>query len=59
MSQRADPPFIGAGVDRGIFVRTKEVAMLSAMTQPDRIGRALEALITEATRVERHGFTAV
>jgi zinc protease len=39
-------------------VRTKEVAMLSAMTQPDRIGRALEAMITEATRVERHGFTA-
>ena len=58
VSQRADPPFIGAGVDRGIFVRTKEVAMLSAMTQPDRIGRALEAMITEATRVERHGFTA-
>ena len=58
LSQRADAPFIGAGVDRGIFVRTKEVAMLSAMTQPDRIGRALEALITEATRVERHGFTA-
>ncbi len=58
VSQRADAPFIGAGVDRGIFVRTKEVAMLSAMTQPDRIGRALEALITEATRVERHGFTA-
>jgi zinc protease len=58
LSQRADPPFIGAGVDRGIFVRTKEVAMLSAMTQPDRIGRALEALVTEAARVERHGFTA-
>ena len=57
-SQRADAPFIGAGVDRGIFVRTKEVAMLSAMAQPDRIGRALEALITEATRAERHGFTA-
>jgi len=58
VSQRADAPFIGGGVDRGIFVRTKEVAMLSAMTQPDRIGRALEAMITEATRVERHGFTA-
>jgi len=58
VSQRADAPFIGAGVDRGIFVRTKEVAMLSAMTQPDRIGRALEALVTEAARVERHGFTA-
>jgi len=58
LSQRADAPFIGAGVDRGIFVRTKEVAMLSAMTQPDRIGRALEAIATEAARVERHGFTA-
>jgi zinc protease len=58
LSQRADAPFIGAGVDRGIFVRTKEVAMLSAMSQPDRIGRALEAVVTEAARVERHGFTA-
>ncbi len=58
LSQRADAPFIGAGVDRGIFVRTKEVAMLSAMAQPDRIGRALEALVAEASRVERHGFTA-
>ena len=58
LSQRADAPFIGAGVDRGIFVRTKEVAMLSAMTQPDRIARALEAVVTEAARVERHGFTA-
>ena len=58
LSQRSDAPFIGAGVDRGIFVRTKEVAMLSAMVQPDRVGRALEALVTEAARVERHGFTA-
>ncbi len=58
LSQRADAPFIGAGVDRGIFVRTKEVAMLSAMTQPDRIARALDALVTEAARVEHHGFTA-
>jgi zinc protease len=58
LSQRADPPFIGAGIDRGILVRTKEVAMLSAMVQPDRIGRALEALLTESARVERHGFTS-
>ena len=58
LSQRADAPFIGAGVDRGIFVRTKEVAMLSAMAQPDRISRALEAIVGEASRVERHGFTA-
>jgi zinc protease len=58
LSQRADAPFIGAGVDRGIFVRSKEVAMLSAMVQPDRVERALEALVTEAARAERHGFTA-
>ncbi len=58
LSQRADAPFIGAGVNRGIFVRTAEVAMLSAMAQPDRIARALEALVGEASRVERHGFTA-
>jgi zinc protease len=58
LGQQADPPFLGAGVDRGIFVRTKEAAVLSAMAQPDKIERALETLLTESFRVLQHGFTA-
>jgi zinc protease len=58
LSQKADPPFLGAGVNRGIFVRTKEAATLSGVVPPDKIGRALEALLTEQARVAQHGFTA-
>jgi len=39
-------------------VRTKEVATLSAMTQPEKVLQALDALLTESARVARHGFTA-
>jgi len=58
LSQKADPPFLGAGVSRGIFVRTKEAATLSGVVPPDKIARALEALLTEQARVAQHGFTA-
>jgi len=58
LSQKADPPFLAAGVNRGIFVRTKEAAILSAVVPPDKITRALEALLTEAARIAQHGFTA-
>jgi len=58
ISQKADPPFMAAGVSRNIFVRSIDTAMLSAVTKPDGIERALDALLTEAARVSQHGFTA-
>jgi zinc protease len=58
LSQKADPPFLGAGVNRGIFVRTKEAANLSAVMSPDKIAVALETLLTESARIAQHGFTA-
>jgi zinc protease len=58
LSQKADPPFLSAGVSRGIFVRTKEAVVLSAVVPPDRIAGALEAILTESARVAQHGFTA-
>ena len=58
ISQKADPPFMAAGVNRNIFVRSTETAVLSAVTAPGGIERALEALLTEAARVTQHGFTA-
>src|SRR5207244_3828526 len=57
LAQKSDPPFLGASAGRGIFVRTKEVSSLSAGVKDDGIERGLDALFTEARRVERFGFT--
>ncbi len=46
----------GAGSAR--LVRSKDAYVLSARVREDRIGDALETLLTEAERVRRHGFTA-
>lgn len=53
-----NPPFLGAGSSRGNIVRTKAAYMLGAGVQDGGIERGLEAVLTEALRVQRHGFTA-
>jgi len=58
MTQKPDAPFVMAGAGRSIFVRTKEAAMLYAIPKEGGIERALEAVLTEAARVARFGFTA-
>jgi zinc protease len=58
MAQKPDAPFLGAGAGRGQFVRTLEVSSLSAGVKEDGIERGLDALFTEALRVEKFGFTA-
>ena len=57
LTQRPDPPFIGASSGQGRFVRSKEVYTLSAGVKDGGIERGLEAILTEAERVDRHGFT--
>lgn len=57
LSQKADPPFVAASVNRSIFVRSLEAATLNAIAKPDGIERALEAMITESERLARYGFT--
>ena len=57
LTQQADPPFVGAGTGRGSFVRTKSVFQLAAAVPEDGHERALEALLIEAERAARHGFT--
>jgi zinc protease len=54
----ADPPFVQAATDRGLFVRTKEAAMLAALVREDGIERGLDALVTESARAARFGFSA-
>jgi zinc protease len=58
ISLKPDPPFLRAGVDRGIFVRTKEAASLLALVKEDQVARGLAALVTESTRAAKFGFSA-
>jgi zinc protease len=57
LAQQADPPFLGAGAQHGLFVRTTETSILSASVRDEGIARGLEALFTENERVARFGFT--
>jgi zinc protease len=58
LTVKANPPFLQAGTDRGLFVRTKEAAMLMALVAPNGVERGLDALVTESARAARFGFTA-
>lgn len=58
LTRQANPPFIGASSAQGQLIRTKEAFFLSAATRDDGLLAGLEAVLTEAERVKRHGFTA-
>ncbi|HEX7780928.1 MAG TPA: pitrilysin family protein, partial [Vicinamibacterales bacterium] len=58
IAEKPGAPFLNAYAGRGMFVRTKEASMLSAVVKEDGIARGLEALFAEAERVTRFGFTA-
>jgi zinc protease len=57
MIQKPDAPFLQAGAGVGRYVRTKDARVLSASVKEDGIERGLDALLTEAERVARFGFT--
>ncbi len=57
LTQRADPPFLGAFSGQGRFIGAKEVYILGAGAPNNGIERALSAIMTEAERVARFGFT--
>ncbi len=58
LTLKPDAPFMRAGVDRGIFVKTKEAAVARALVKDDGILRGLSALVTESERAAKFGFTA-
>jgi zinc protease len=59
MAQKPDAPFVFAGGGRGAFlVRSKDDASLFAQVKEDGIERGLDAILGEAERVTRFGFTA-
>ena len=57
IAQRADAPFAYASGGRGAFVRTKDAYQLFAGVKESGFVRAAEALLAEAERVRRFGFT--
>ncbi|MDR1004157.1 MAG: insulinase family protein [Prevotellaceae bacterium] len=60
LRQSANPPFIRANSYYGTFFlsNTKDAFTLSASAKVDGIEEALKALLTEAERARRYGFTA-
>ncbi|HEU4521307.1 MAG TPA: insulinase family protein, partial [Thermoanaerobaculia bacterium] len=56
LARAADPPFMGAFAGSGSLGRTKSSYTLAARTANGGVERALATLLTEAKRVEEHGF---
>ena len=56
-TQQADPPFLNAYSAKGRFIRPSEMYFLGASVKSGGIERGLEALLTEAKRVQKYGFT--
>jgi zinc protease len=58
MAQKPDAPFLDTVVGRGLFLaRTREQATLGALVKDDGVERGMDALLTEAERAARFGFT--
>ncbi len=58
LSLKPETPFVGAGAGGGSFVRNSEYYSLDAGAKEGKLLESLQALLTEAERVRRHGFLA-
>ena len=59
IAQQPNAPFIQAFAGRSsFFARSKDAATLAALVKEDGVERGLDALLSEAERVARFGFTA-
>ncbi len=56
LMQQANPPFLGAGSSQGRVVRSEDAYVLGAAVKDGGIERGLDALLTEAERVDKFGF---
>jgi zinc protease len=56
-SQRPDAPFAYAGSGRGEFVRTRDAYQLYAGVKESGFTQAAQALLSEAERIAKFGFT--
>lgn len=57
LTQSGTPPFFGAGSGKGSFARSRELYSLTAIAGEPGLLAALEAVLIEAERMRRHGFT--
>jgi zinc protease len=57
LAQQPDPPFIGASGGRGRLIRSKDVFSIGASVSETGIERGLDAVLSEAERASRHGFS--
>lgn len=57
LTQKPNPPFIGAGAGRTELVRSAEAFSFGAGVPDSGVRRGLEAVLTELERAGRHGFT--
>lgn len=53
----ADPPYIGAFTGKAGLVRAADTYVMQALVEDGGVLRGLDAVLTEAARVRRHGFT--
>ena len=57
LTQQAQPPYLGAQSYNYRILKTKSVYDLIAIVRDGGALKGLETILTEAARVERHGFT--
>lgn len=57
MTRQADAPFLGAQASRSSLVRSADAYVLAVAVQEARIDTGLQALLVEAERAQRFGFT--
>jgi len=56
LAQKPDAPFLGAGAGGGNFVRGSDYYSLDAGAKEGKLLESLALVLTEAERVQRHGF---
>lgn len=57
LTQQENPPFIYAYSGKGRFIRSGEIYNLIAMVKDNGLLLGLQVLLTEARRIQLHGFT--
>ena len=57
LTQKPNPPFVGAGGGEGRLVRGNRSFSLGAGVADTGLERGISAVMTEVQRIERHGFT--
>ena len=58
LTQRPDAPYLGAFTGKFGFARPSDLYVMQAIVSDGGVATGLDALLTEAARVERFGFTA-